>query len=136
MVHTRCFDIKQSIKKTNNPTTRGILLFPVIFRNGHFDAIEFVGIFHTSHIFALRSFLGVCSVYHLLFSLNEVSGVWTVFCGIFILFCEAWKVKMVPRKVQMNEKDKIVALTHLEDGWLKDKLQDKHVTNLRVFRRR
>ena len=33
----------------------------------------------------------------------------------------------------MNEKDKIVALTHLEDGWLKDKLQDKHVTNLRVL---
>ena len=40
---------------------------------------------------------------------------------------------MVPRKGQMNEKDKIVALTHLEDGWLKDKLQDKHVINLRVF---
>ena len=43
---------------------------------------------------------------------------------------------MVPRKGQMNEKDKIVALTHLEDGWLvKDvsKLQDKHVTNLRVL---
>ena len=42
---------------------------------------------------------------------------------------------MVPRKEQMNEKDKIVTLTHLEDGWLvKDVAAKFNVDRTTIFR--
>ena len=100
--HTRCFDTKQSIKQTNFPTTRGILLFPVIFQIGHFDAIEIsrhISVFALSALFAATLKFFVVSVRSLRqFSVFKVSFVFSAAC----------KVRMVPHKEQMNEKDKIV----------------------------